>query len=115
MTYIARHYVEIAGEMYSPGDFIVNEIPADQLARYLRVGAVTPNPVYDMGTANEDAIATDNGTGESGKTDNSSTDNGYDADDTDIEDPADAPVIDVADGIVTQDEAPAKPGKKGKA
>ena len=40
MSYTAKHFVKIAGRMYTPGEIIDNPIPDDKLQRLLRLNAV---------------------------------------------------------------------------
>ena len=41
MDYLARHFVKIAGRVYTPGEIIDIPIPHEKLSRLLRIGAVT--------------------------------------------------------------------------
>lgn len=41
MDYLARHFVKIAGRVYTPGEIIDRPIPQEKLSRLLRIGAVT--------------------------------------------------------------------------
>lgn len=40
MSYTAKHFVKIAGRMYTPGEIIDNPIQGDKLQRLLRLNAV---------------------------------------------------------------------------
>lgn len=45
MSYTAKHYVNIGGQMYTPGEIIDVAIPESKLPRLLKLGAVVPCPV----------------------------------------------------------------------
>ena len=128
MSYTAKHYVKIAGRKYTPGEIIDIPIPEEKLKRLLRLKAIAPASSADLDPADETAGSDEDG----GKEDvrdsyASQPDNrGYDPsgdpkEPRDEEEPteeadeeAEAPEIDVMDGIVSAAEEPAEeaPPKK---
>lgn len=128
MSYTAKHYVKIAGRKYTPGEIIDIPIPEEKLKRLLRLKAIAPASSADLDPADETAGSDEDG-GKEDVRDNyaSQLDNlGYDTsgdpkEPRDEEEPteeadeeAEAPEIDVMDGIVSAAEEPAEeaPTKK---
>jgi hypothetical protein len=128
MSYTAKHYVKIAGRKYTPGEIIDIPIPEEKLKRLLRLKAIAPASSADLDLADETAGSDEDG-GKEDVRDNyaSQLDNlGYDPsgdpkEPRDEEEPteeadeeAEAPEIDVMDGIVPAAEEPAEeaPPKK---
>ena len=125
MSYTAKHYVKIAGRKYTPGEIIDIPIPEEKLKRLLRLKAIAPASSADLEPADDTA-----GGDEEDVRDNyaSQPDNlGYDhsgdpKEPQDEEEPteeesdeeAEAPEIDVMDGIVSAADEPAEeaPPKK---
>lgn len=110
MSYIAKHYVNIAGQMYTPGEIIDREIAESKLQRLIRLGAVTPCPgaiVTESATDNATAADGDDEKQEVHVRGNAPADEGMttedEAEETETEEyeEADAPEIDVMDGIVS--------------
>lgn len=69
---IAKHYLTLNGKRYTPGSCIKEDVPAEQLERLLRLGAVAnetakksaarpkpTEPVEDLGSRAEDLPDTD--------------------------------------------------------
>lgn len=129
MSYTAKHYVKIAGRKYTPGEIIDIPIPEEKLKRLLRLKAIAPIPSAALDPA-DDTAGGDEDDGKEDVRDNyaSQLDNlGYDPsgdpkEAKDEEEPteeeadeeAEAPEIDVMDGIVSATEEPAEeaPPKK---
>lgn len=122
MSYTAKHYVKIAGRKYTPGEIIDIPIPEEKLKRLLRLKAIAPASSADLDPADETAGSDEDG-GKEDVRDNyaSQLDNlGYDPsgdpkEPRDEEEPteeadeeAEAPEIDVMDGIVSAAEKPAE-------
>lgn len=124
MSYTAKHYVKISGRKYTPREIIDIPIPEGKLNRLLRLKAIAPNPSAVFDPAN-DAAGGDEDDGKEDVLDKHARqfDNlGYDPSDDpketqDKEEPteeesdeeAEAPEIDVMDGIVSAaEEAPPK-------
>ena len=117
MSYTAKHYVNIGGRMYTPGEIIDVAIPESKLPRLLRLGAVAPRPVAIMPeiiTGGKDAAGGDEGKREDNVPDNAPADMDTttedDAEETEAEEyeETEAPEIDVMDGIVSAAEEPAE-------
>ena len=129
MSYTAKHYVKIAGRKYTPGEIIDIPIPEEKLKRLLRLKAIAPASSADLDPA-DDTAGGDEDAGKEDVRDNyaSQPDNlGYDhsgdpKEPQDEEEPteeesdeeAEAPEIDVMDGIVSAADEPAEeaPPKK---
>lgn len=108
MSYTAKHFVKIAGRMYTPGEIIDNPIQRDKLQRLLRLNAVEgieaagaePATWQDVPAREEtdahDELPTDTAPDEDGGGE-------------DVE----MPEIDVMDGVVTAEaqKAPAHTAK----
>lgn len=96
MSYVAKHYTEIAGCKYTPGEVINTPIAPEKLERLLRLGAVKP---LDCAiTAPEpDAEETEN--------DFSALDDMVLEDAEEAEEDAEDPVVDVMDGIIAPEPA----------
>ncbi len=107
MRYAAKHFVKIAGCMYTPGEIIDNPIPEDKLQRLLRLGAVEVIVSLDTEpSAWQDISASE----ETDVHDESPTDPAPEEAPEAEEDEAEAPEIDAMDGVVTAEsqKAPAK-------
>jgi len=101
MSYVAKHYTEIAGCKYTPGEVISKPIPAEKAERLLRLGAIEPlMKMVPAAEADEESSTSD--------------EDGYDPevvlvamddDGGDDAEDAEAPVVDVMDGIVAPDPA----------
>lgn len=108
MIYTAKHFMEISGEKYIPGDLIEKEIPAEKLERFLRIGAVAPldlpEGIVMAGTINgldgSDADSPDADVSDA-ESHQESTSEINDEEYAEAEE-AEAPVIDVTDGIVSE-------------
>ena len=129
MSYTAKHYVKIAGRKYTPGEIIDIPIPEEKLKRLLRLKAIVPIPSAALDPADDTAGSDEHG-GKEDVRDNyaSQLDNlGYDpsGDSNELQDEeepteeeadeeAEAPEIDVMDGIVSAADEPAEeaPPKK---
>ena len=110
MSYTAKHYVNIGGQMYTPGEIIDVAIPESKLPRPPRLGAVVPCPaviIPKIAPGGEGAAGGDNEKPEVNPPDdapaNEDTDAEDDAEETEAEEyeEAEAPEIDVMDGIVS--------------
>ena len=108
MSYTAKHYVNIGGQMYTPGEIIDVAIPESKLPRLLRLGAVVPCSVAimpEITTGGEDAADGDNEKPEVNLPDDApaNEDAEDDTEETKAEEyeEAEAPEIDVMDGIVS--------------
>ncbi len=101
MCYTAKHFVKIAGRMYTPGEIIDNPIPDDKLQRLLRLGAV--EQIDTSGAELSASVSSD-------AHDESPTDPAPEEAPDAEEDEAEAPEIDVMDGVVAPEsqKAPAK-------
>lgn len=116
--YAARHYVRVNGKMFTPGEIITEKIDEDKAARLVRLSAIsmmadearTDMEPVKRGPAPEDTSVTDtpgmpDGEECSGKP--------VEADVSEDEEEAEAPEIDVTDGIVADaEEAPAAAPRK---
>lgn len=103
MEYAAKHYVKITGQKFMPGEIIDVAIPEDKLPRLLKLGAIVPldTPMPHTASTEDDATPND---AEDASEDAAMDDDAEDA----VDEEAEAPEIDVMDGIVAKDEAPAK-------
>lgn len=124
MSYLAKHYVNIAGQMYTPGEIIDREIAQSKLQRLIRLGAVAPCPGAAV-NAKKENNAPDNDPADKPATEETNAEDS--AEETEAEEreeaeaeadeyeEADAPEIDVMDGIVaaaeTEEPAPKKTTK----
>jgi hypothetical protein len=101
MSYAAKHYVRLAGRMYTPGEVIDIPIPEEQRERLLRLNAIVQiaEPDTGQGEAARDAYTEPPASA---------------PDETDIAEDAEeeAPEIDVMDGIIPPAEAAAAAEKK---
>lgn len=118
--YIARHYVRVNGKMFTPGEVITEAIPDSKARRMLAIDAISKTD--DAPIQNERGPAPD-GKQEDDKTEYSAPvasglpvpEEDDDTDDAEDEEEAEAPEIDVTDGIVAEpelEEAPAAPPRK---
>lgn len=109
MSYTAKHFVKIAGRMYTPGEIIDNPIPDDKLQRLLRLNAVEA-----IETAGAEPVAWQDVPvhKEMDAHDELPTDTAPDEDDGGEE--VEMPEIDVMDGVVTA-EAQKTPAHTSKA
>lgn len=108
MSYAAKHFVKIAGRMYTPGEIIDNPIPDDKLQRLLRLNAVEAIEAVGAEPATwKDVPAHE----EMDARDELPTDTAPDEDDSSEE--VEMPEIDVMDGVVTAEaqKAPAHTSK----
>lgn len=127
MKLIAKWYVKISGRNYTPGEMI--DIPAmnGNIQRLLDMGAVKAAPSYSAAAEPSDpkALADDKGFNEASGNDEDMADSkasdtvedeesGAETSDPndEEEDGAEAPVIDVADGLVTDEESHSQPKPK---
>ena len=108
MSYTAKHFVKIAGRMYTPGEIIDNPIPDDKLQRLLRLNAVEAIETVGAEPAAWQGIPAHE---EMDAHDESPTDTAPDEDDDGEE--MEMPEIDVMDGVVTAEaqKAPAHAAK----
>lgn len=114
MSYTAKHFVRIAGRMYTPGEIIDNHIPDDKLQRLLRLGAVATCATADEAvdatlTEPRDVLKDDAG-------ENREIPDGGGTGEDDSDEDAEVPEIDAMDGVVpaearTVTVLPAKPAR----
>lgn len=119
MRYAAKHYVSISGRKYTPGEIIDIPIPEEKLKRLLRLKAIERSPIATPDPDAQSAVV-ENGGGEEGARSNDVNQpipkgeaslNKEPAEEADEE--AEAPEIDVMDGIVSAaGEAPSKEAEK---
>lgn len=122
--YIARHYVRVNGKMFTPGEVITEAIPNDKAIRLAALNAI--DRIEDTPIQNERGPAPD-GKQEDSEQGDDKQDNAApvasalpepeeddDTDDAEEEEEAEAPEIDVTDGIVAEPEpeAPAATPRK---
>lgn len=99
MRYTAKHYVNISGRMYAPGDMIDIPIPHDKIDRLLRLEAVAPMIVANVCfTEDEQSLSTEDADTAAGETDEAVVGGGEAIEEADE---AEAPEIDVMDGIIS--------------
>lgn len=127
--YVAKHYTNIAGRMYTPGEIITEPIPDDELPRLLRIKAIAP--IFDPVAAghveddSDDDSDNDENTQQEELQDEATPDSTQDqkesvVDDDECDETAEAPEINILDGIVPPAEEPPvkeadkKPTKGGK-
>lgn len=124
MSYLAKHYVNIAGRMYTPGEIVDREIAQSKLQRLIRLGAVTPCPGAAVNAKEENNVPDNNpadkpATVETNAEDSAEETEGEEREEAEVEadeyEETDAPEIDVMDGIVsaaeTDEPAPKKTTK----
>lgn len=130
MSYTAKHYVKIAGRKYTPGEIVDIPIPEEKLKRLLRLKAIAPTSSADLDPADDTAGDDEDGGKEDVRNNYASQLDslGYDPsgdpkETQDEEEPtveadeeAEAPEIDVMDGIVSaaEEPAPKKTTSKGR-
>lgn len=107
MRYAAKHFVKIAGCMYTPGEIVDNPIPEDKLQRLLRLGAVEQ---LDTSGAEFSAWQDVSTSEETDAHDESPNDPAPEEAPDAEEDEAEAPEIDAMVGVVTAEsqKPPAK-------
>ena len=110
MSYTAKHYVNIGGQMYTPGEIIDVAIPESKLPRLLRLGAVVPCSVAimpEITTGGEGAADGDNEKpevnhpGDAPADEDAATEDDAEGTEAEEYEEAEAPEIDVMDGIVS--------------
>lgn len=119
MSYTAKHFVRIAGRMYTPGEIIDNPIPDDKLQRLLRLGAVATRATADEAvdaTLTEPRDVLKDDTGENREIPDGGETDEDDSDEDDSDEDAEVPEIDAMDGVVpaearTETALPAKPAR----
>lgn len=132
MSYAAKHYVKIFGRKYTPGEMIDIPIPEEKLKRLLRLKAIehvsvtAANPTYDNTSGEDGNGVKDVRSNYAGQLENLGYDpsgapvseDGEPTEEADEE--AEAPEIDVMDGIVsaagepTEEAHPKKTTSKGR-
>lgn len=129
MDVYAVHHVRIGRGVYTPGEYIDASIPADQLERLLRLGAVRTagesrdqglppqkdaEPIWERGEPEEEADATE---AQEDAEEDTEADEAAEAeaeDEADLEADFEPPTIDASDGLVSAKKTGAKAGKGGK-
>lgn len=125
MDVYAVHHVRVGRGVYTPGEYIDASIPADQLERLLRLGAVRtagdqgilppqkeaePIKVKDVPEQAPDAPEA----AEDAESEDQAEDDAEGEDEADEEADFEPPTIDASDGLVSAKKTGAKAGKGGK-
>jgi hypothetical protein len=61
MSYTAKHYVNVSGRKYTPGEIIDIPIPEEKLKRLLRLKAIAPASSADLDPADDTAGSDEDG------------------------------------------------------
>ena len=127
MDVYAVHHVRIGRGVYTPGEYIDASIPADQLERLLRLGAVRTagdqgipppqkdaEPIWERGEPEEkEADATEAQEDAEGETEADEAAEAEAEDEADEEADFEPPTIDASDGLVSAKKTGAKTTGKG--
>lgn len=108
MSYVAKHYTEIAGCKFTPGEVISKPIDPEKLPRLLRLGAIKKVAGYEP-EPDPDEEKRDTENPSSFPEESEAQDSSSDAEE---DDDTDAPVVDVMDGIVAPEAAEKAPARK---